>query len=251
MMSHWIFRPVLPSLVRERDVIAIDLPGFGESDRPSPDRYGYDGPAFAATVVEVLDRLGVQRADLLGHSMGGWTALVLAAREPSRVNRLVLASPAIYPLPLYPEHKLMLSSVGPFLWKHALGKRSFARSWRGRHVRDPKSISDELVDYVWERLNRSGGRDAAYAAALKLAKLSNNTADPGRVSAPTLLVWPEEDRVVPLSYGKRLVKAIPGARLAVVPACGHDLFIERPEETMRVVRPFLEEELAQAKRSAS
>ena len=253
MMSHWIFRPILPELARERDVIAIDLPGFGESDRPPPDRYAYNSPAFAATVVEVLERLGVARADVLGHSMGGGTALALAARHPALVDRLMLVSPAVYPLPLYPEHKLMLSALGPFLWKHVFARRDMARSWRARHVRDAATVTDELVDYVWARLNRAGGREAAYAAALELAKLNNNNADPGRVRAPTLLLWPEEDRVVPLAHGKRLARVIPGARLAVVPACGHDVFIERPAQALREIVEFLAEPAAAAaeRRSAS
>jgi pimeloyl-ACP methyl ester carboxylesterase len=253
MTGHWIYQPILPALERERDVIAIDHLGFGESDKPAPEAYGYDGPAFASTVNEVMEKLGVARADVLGHSMGGAAALALAARHGARVDRLVLACPAVYPLPRYADHQLLLSSVGPFLWKHVLGKSMFARGWRGRHVRDGAVISDELVDQVWEFFNRPGGREAAYAASVQLAKLNNNNADPGRVRAPTLLLWADEDRLVPLAHGKRLVKSIPGARLAVVPACGHDMFIERPDEVLRQVMPFLTQSvLASAeKRSAS
>lgn len=242
MMSHWIFRSVLAPLQKLRDVIAIDLPGFGDSDRPR--EYGYDSPAFAATVNEVLEKLGVARADVLGHSMGGGAALSLAVRNPERVSRLILVCPAVYTLPLYPDHKLLLTRMGPFLWKHVLPKRLFAQSWRGRHVRDPRVITDEHVDHVWERLNRPGGREAAFAAALALTKLNNNTADPGRVKAPTLLLWPEEDRLVPLAHGKRLLRSIPGAQLRVIPACGHDAFIERPEQLLRELTPFLEDKVA-------
>ena len=239
MMSHWIFRSVLEPLTQGREVIAIDLPGYGESDRPAPDKYNYDGPAFAATVSEVMEKIGVARADVLGHSMGAQTGLMLGARHPERVSRLVLICPAIYPLPLYPEHKLMLTRLGPFLWNRVMQKSHMAASWRGRHVKNRAAIPDELVDHVWARLNRPGGREAAYASAIALSKLSNNTADPGRVRAPTLLVWPEEDRVIPLAHGKRLVRAIPGARLEVVPACGHEVLVERPDELLRIVIPFL------------
>jgi pimeloyl-ACP methyl ester carboxylesterase len=247
MMSHWIFRPVLEPLARDRDVIAIDLPGFGDSDRPR--EYAYDSPAFARTVDEVLGKLGVGPAEVMGHSMGGGAALALAARHPERVSRLVLVSPAVYPLPLYPEHKLMMTRLGPFLWKRLMFKAAFERSWRGRHVRVPSVITAEHVDHVWERLNRPGGREAAWAAAQVLARLTNNNADPWRVRAPTLLLWPEEDRVVPLAHGKRLVKTIPGAQLRVIPASGHDVFIERPAEVLRELAPFLDDSVAM--RSAS
>jgi pimeloyl-ACP methyl ester carboxylesterase len=241
MMSHWIFRPVLGELAKSREVIAVDLPGFGDSDKPRD--FAYDSPAFARAVDEVLGKLGVSGADVIGHSMGGGAALTLAARHAERVSRLVLVSPAVYPLPLYFEHKLMMSPMGPFLWKRLMFKAAFERSWRGRHVRDARVITDEHVDHVWERLNRPGGREAAWAAAQALAKLANNSSDPWRVRAPTLLLWPEEDRVVPLQHGKRLVKCIPGAQLRVIPASGHDVFIERPDQVLRELAAFLDEKM--------
>src|SRR5687767_5597245 len=99
-MSHWTWRDVLPALVREHDVIAIDLPGFGESDRPSPSAFSYDAAAFASITDEVMAQLGVSRAVVIGHSMGGGAALSLAARRPQRVAGLVLISAACLPLPL-------------------------------------------------------------------------------------------------------------------------------------------------------
>src|SRR5207302_10413205 len=143
MMSHWVFRPVLAPLAGSREVIALDLPGFGESDCPR--EYAYDSPAFARTVDEVLEKLGIAGAEVMGHSMGGGAALALAARHPERVSRLVLVSPAVYPLPLYLEHKLLMSPLGPFLWKRLLFKAAFERSWRGRHVRNSSAITAEHV----------------------------------------------------------------------------------------------------------
>jgi pimeloyl-ACP methyl ester carboxylesterase len=240
MMSHYIFRGLLPALTAEHEVIAVDLPGFGESDRPPPQGYAYDAPAFATTVVEVLDALSIGRASLLGHSMGGGVGLTLAARWPARVARVCLASATVYPLPQPPEAKLLFNEfLGPLVWHHVMARRDFARVERARHVRDPRVITDEHVDYYWARLNRAGGREAAYAALTQLARLQGASADPGRVRAPTLLVWAEEDRVVPLAHGKRLARALPGAELRVVPACGHDLFLERPDEFLRQVQPFL------------
>jgi pimeloyl-ACP methyl ester carboxylesterase len=242
MMSHWMLRSVLEPLGRTREVIALDLPGFGESDRPLD--FAYDSAAFARVVVEVLDRLGVARAGVVAHSMGGGAALVLAARHPDRVARLVLVCPAVYPLELQLEQKLLTTRLGPFLWKHLLPKRFFESSWRSRYVRDPRAVTDEHVEHVWERLNRPGGREAAFTAAMALTKLTNNSADPGRVRAPTLLLWPEEDRVVPLAHGKRLARAIPGAVLRVIPACGHDPFLDRPDQLWRELAPFLDETVA-------
>jgi pimeloyl-ACP methyl ester carboxylesterase len=71
LVSHWCWREVIRGLADAHDVIAIDLPGFGESDRPAPTAYRYDAPAFMETVLGVLDALDLTRASLVGHSMGG------------------------------------------------------------------------------------------------------------------------------------------------------------------------------------
>jgi pimeloyl-ACP methyl ester carboxylesterase len=246
MLSHHSFFPVLPRLAAAGEVIAIDLPGHGESDRPPPAHFGYDAPAFAAVVGEVLDALELPSVLLLGHSMGGGVALALAAREPARVARLVLIAPPVYPLPIPFEGKLLLAPrVGAFLWKNVLSKADIRRVMRRDDVRDPALITEEYLDYYWARFNRAGAREASYASLTALARLTNNNADPGRVRAPTLIVWGEEDRKVPLAQGKRLQRAIAGARLDVVPVCGHIPQLERPDELLRVIEPFLAEPAAQ------
>jgi pimeloyl-ACP methyl ester carboxylesterase len=241
LMSHYYFRPIIEELEAEREVIAIDLPGHGESDRPAPEAFAYDYSGFVEVVEEVMTTLGVARADLMGASMGGGTALALAARRPERVQRLILIGAAVYPHPSPPlEVKLALApGAGPFLFKHVFGRREFERGARFLAVRDADCIDSEWVDYFWARFNRAGGRDAAYACMRMLCNLPQNTGDPGRVRAPTLLVWGDEDRMVPLASGKRLQRALAGARLEIIPACGHMPHVERPGELLRVVRPFL------------
>lgn len=246
MMSHWYFRPVLEPLAREREVIAVDLPGYGESDRPSPATWRYDFSAYADVLDEVLRRLGVGRADVLGASMGGGVSLSLAARHPARVQRLVLVGAVVYPaeVPALDMKLALVPGIGPLLFKRAFVRAHFARGARAWSVRDRRLLDDEWIDYFWTRLCRAGGRDAAYACLRMMMSLPENTAEPGRVRAPTLLVWGDEDRLVPLHHGRRLGRAIAGARLSIVPASGHTPFHERPDEFLRVVRPFLAEPAA-------
>ena len=240
MMSHYYFRSVLPALTANHDVLAFDLPGFGESDRPDPPGFSYDFPSLATAIGEALDKLGIERTNLLGHSLGGGVALTLAARRPELISRLVLVCPTMYPLPIPLLGQLILQpTIGKFLFKNAFTKFEMRRQMLAQHFKDPAPVTDELVDYVWARLNRAGGRDAAYAVMHTMAALSNANADPGRVRAPTLLVWGDEDRMVPLAHGKRLSRAIAGATLAVVPDCGHNVHLERPDEFLRQVLPFL------------
>jgi pimeloyl-ACP methyl ester carboxylesterase len=251
MMSHWYFQGLYPRLSERRQVIAIDLPGYGESDRPAPSRFAYDYPSFAQTVLEVLDKLGVARASLLGHSMGGGVALTLAARWPERVERMVLECPAVYPLPMPVESKLVLNrTFGRFLF-NGVTRGELRRQMRKQHFKDPSAVTDALVDHVWARLNRAGGRDAAWHTMQTFAALSDRTADPMRVRAPTLLVWGDEDRMVPFQHARRLARSIPGARLTVVPASGHNVHLERKDEFLRQVAPFLDEEQASSLAAAA
>ena len=241
MMTHWYFRPVLEALGADREIFAVDLPGFGESDRPSPSQFAYDATTFADTVDTVMGALSIARADVLGHSMGGGVAITLAARHPERVQRLVAVSAALYRVTDIPPlaRLALLPVVGRHLARLGMTRREFARSCRTITVRDGRVLDDEWVDYFWARLNRAGGHDAAHSCLTVLASASDDNVDPGRVRAPTLLVWGDEDRLIPMAHGKRLARAIAGARLDVVPATGHMPFIERPDEFVRVVRPFL------------
>src|SRR4051794_26576189 len=158
-MTHWYFRPIIEPLGAEHEIFAIDLPGFGESDRPSPSLFGYDAAAFADTVASVMQTLGVARADVIGHSMGGGVAITLAARHPDRVSRIVAAAPALYRVTeLAPAVKLTLMPGGERLMQWFMSRRMFARSVRQLSVRDARHIDDDWIDYFWARLARTGGR---------------------------------------------------------------------------------------------
>lgn len=241
MMDGWYWRAMLPSLATTHDPIAIDLPGFGESDRPR--RFSYDFAGFASVVEEVLDRLGVARAQVVGHSLGGGVALTLAARRPERVERLALIAPAIFPLPLPPEGKLlMVPRIGEFLWNVGVTRGEMRRHMLRVHFRNHEAVTDEFVDHVWQRFNRAGGRAAAWATLQPLLRLPMTNADPMRVRAPTAIVWGDEDRMTPIEHGRRLQRLIAGAQLRIIPACGHSVPLERPDELVRQLVPFLTDE---------
>jgi pimeloyl-ACP methyl ester carboxylesterase len=242
LVSHWEWRHVIgPLSAAGFDVIALDLPGHGESDRPRD--YPYGIPGFSDTVVGVMDALGIERAPLVGHSMGGAVALWTAARHPERASDLVVIDSACYPVEIPLDVRVALTPyVGRYIFKGVFGKRDIRRYFKNRVYRDPTLATEELIDYVYERMFRPGGQEAAHATLVALSNLSAVQASVRAVRTPTLVVWGEDDRVISLADGKRLVAEIPGARLEVIPACGHAPNEERPRELIEKLTAFLAEQ---------
>ncbi len=241
LVSHWQWRHVIPTLAQTYDVIALDFPGFGESDRPRPADFHYDPPAFMDAVLGAMDALGIERATLAGHSMGAAVALYAAARRPERVEKIVAIDAVCYPFPVPPEGQLiMLPIVGELLFR-AFYTRAIIRRYMVRKIyHDPSLASEEWIDYLWERVNRPGGFDAAHAS-------HRFVSDPSVVSrvrsalvrAPTLIVWGENDALFPSAMAARLQSDIAGSQVALIPVCGHSPIEERPDEFLKAVAPFL------------
>jgi len=97
LASRVAWEDVLPRLSERFRVIAPDLPGFGESEKPPPSRYRYDFDAFSESIVDLVAAVGLGRVSLCGHAMGGAVALTLAATHPHVVDKLVLVNPLVYP----------------------------------------------------------------------------------------------------------------------------------------------------------
>jgi 4,5:9,10-diseco-3-hydroxy-5,9,17-trioxoandrosta-1(10),2-diene-4-oate hydrolase len=244
LLSHWAWRHVIPRLAQTYDVIALDLPGYGESDRPPPAEFHYDAPAFMDAVVGVMDALSVEKATFMGHSMGGAISLYTAARRPERVERLVLVDALIYSIPNVPlEGRLaMLPLVGEALMRTFWTRGMIKRSLRTQAYKDPSLVTEEWVDYVWERVNRPGGMAAAYASMQFMHDPKAITRSTRAVRAPMAIVWGEDDRLFPKEWAEQLASDVAGTprpEVHVIPVCGHSPAEERPEELLRCLTPFL------------
>jgi pimeloyl-ACP methyl ester carboxylesterase len=238
LMAHGYFASLVDAFAGERELVLIDLPGYGESVRPSPSRFGYDFDAFAGVVGEVLDRLGLGEVDLLGHSMGGGVSLHTAAQRTD-VARLVMIAPLVYKPPMPTAARaLALPGLGPWLWQRAIRRRDFVRRMRQDH-QDRDLVGDAYVDWAYERFNRPGARAASYATFALLSAIPEHNETATRVRQPTLIVWGDADRMLPLSHGRRLAEAMPGAHFEVIPASGHAPFVERPRLVVEALRRFL------------
>ncbi len=239
LFSHRCWRSVLPAISAQFSVYAPDLPGHGESERPAS--YPYSLDALAGTLAGLLDSLELPRVSLIGHSLGGSLALLLAARRHERVRRLVLVSPQIYPAPLpVPLRLALLPVLGERFFKTLCSRRALRELLRQHIYLDPALPTDEQLHIVWERLNRPGGRQAAHRILQSLTDHGDALvrAVP-QVSCPVLLVRGDGDRLLPEAHVERLCAELAEAELVRIAGAAHAAHEERPDAFAEAVLAFL------------
>ncbi len=205
-------------------VLAPDHPGFGQSES-LPWLDGIDDLVFH--YADLLDALGLERVSVLGTSLGGWIAAELAATHPQRIERLVLVAAAGLKVDGSERFDLFLHPI--------------EETWKCLFF-DPTRVAQLLADDI--------GIDAvtrAYREATTLARVAWNPYfyNPKlarrlrRISAPTLVVWGEEDRFLSLAHGEAYARLIPHSVLRTLPHCGHFVPYEKANELAELVLPFL------------
>ncbi len=201
---------VVPLLRGGHRVLALDLKGFGWTDRPPGD---YSPPAQAALVLALMDARGVDRAAVVGHSWGASVALAVALAAPKRVTRLALYDAWAY------EEQLPTF----FLWARAsgVGETMFSLFYDQRPDEritlafyDKSLVSEKLVEDVERALRRPGTRAAALAAVRGQRYAAVQRRYP-TIQQPTLVLWGREAVVTTLPFGERLAHDLPHARLIV------------------------------------
>lgn len=209
-MSSRFFARLLPHLAEHHRVLALDLPGCGASDRPQE---ALDVGELVDVIVGWMDAVGVQRSDVLGHSLGGQVVGRLAARHPGRVRRIVLV--ACTPDPSAPRVRQKVVR---------LVRDSAREPW--------PIIRDSLVDYV---------RARPLLAARTLTRALHTDVDIAAqaIEAPTLVVHGDRDAVISLEWSHTLARLIPDARCEVIPGGTHALPAQSPAALAARVRAFL------------
>src|SRR5215207_7618465 len=235
------FLPTVTALADNHRVIAMDHPGFGESDKPFP--APYDPPFFASWAESLLDEMGIERAHVVGHSMGGRVAIEFGLRNPDRTHGLVLMTPS-------------MAWLGSRRWAAYL---KLVRPELGLFQPAPRPIVEEVVRRVvpgaadeWTRAGideflraylTPRGRVAFYAAARNIYLEEPN--GPGgfwtrlaELQCDTLFVWGRRDTLVPIGFRRHVERCLPNARHEVVD-CGHVPQLEAPTQTHAAIARFL------------
>jgi pimeloyl-ACP methyl ester carboxylesterase/putative sterol carrier protein len=235
---------VVPALAERYRVIAPDLPGHGESEKPVAD---YAPRMYARAARRTMDAFGAERAVVIGNSLGGRVALEMAIRAPDRLRGLALLDPAVPGVRLRPL--LGFARVIP----SELGRLPFPlrERWMVRAVRrlfgDPAALPDEAYLAAADEFIRVY-RDPAARMAF-VASLRHLLTEPARdlwgrvrkIRMPALVIWGTADRLVPVRLATRLGDALPRGEVLILPGVGHVPQFEAPDEVKAALLRFLGE----------
>jgi pimeloyl-ACP methyl ester carboxylesterase len=222
-------------LEADHRVIRLDLPGFGLT---GPDPTGdYSDARSVAVLRALLDRLGVARATLIGSSMGGRIAWAFAAAHPDRVAKLVLVAPDGFASPgvAYGRRQEVpaLMHVLPYTLPRSMLRANLAAAYA-----DPARMTEATVQRSYDLMLAPGVRRAIIARMGQVV-LPEPVPLLRRITVPTLLLWGEQDRMIPIANAQDYLAALPDARLVALPGIGHVPMEEAPEATIAPLRDFL------------
>ena len=231
------------TLEQKYRVIRLDLPGFGLTG-PSPSN-DYSELNDVNTLTQFVDKLGVSELSVIGHSMGGKIAWTFAAAHPDRVKALVLMAPDGFPLPEAIGTKPYAMPAIMGLMKYCL-PRYFVRKSIEPAFADESALDDKMVSRYHDMLRAPGVR----AAILERGNQTIYT-DPvprlKKIKAPTLLLWGEEDKMIPSSNATSYAGVLAESKTVFIPKLGHLLHEEQADIGLARLAEFLDARLLTAK----
>ena len=222
-------------------VFALDLPGHGESDKPS--HLDYDPASAAEFVFDFTEVLGLKRIAVVGSSAGGLVAGLLAVEHPERVTKLALAAPGGMGRGLAWGLRLVsIPLIGDLVYRPWLFKKvGFTR----RIFYRPPEVLEELLPEMY-RMRELPGARAAMLRSIRsginfrgLRDKSNILERLPEISVPFMTVWGQEDIIIPISHAQAVKRALPESVVHIVPECGHWPQMEKPELFNRLLTDFL------------
>jgi len=243
--SSRTWREVMPLLARDYTVIAPDLLGHGESAKPLGD---YSLGAFASGLRDFLGVLGIERVTVVGQSLGGGVAMQLAYQHPEICERLVLVGSGglgrevswILRALTLPGAELLMPILFPSFVRdlgHQVRRLLYRRGWRAPHVAETwrayASLSESENRHAFVRTLRAvvdpGGQSVSARDRLYLA-----------AGLPTLIIWGDQDDIIPVAHAHEAHDAIAGSRLEIFEQAGHFVHVQEPRRFVEVLSDFIE-----------
>lgn len=222
--------PSIGALAEHFHVIAPDVVGYGESDKP---KAAYDRPYFASWLRDFFLALEIPQAHIVGVSQGGAIALQFSLENPEMVEKLVLVDSGALPA-AKPSFRFMVSLFLANFFPSAATNRSTYRYYAAR----PENIDPDLVSYTLQGLKAPGGR-VVFFRGMGAAVTIMPDEELHQIKQQTLIVWGKEDKLFSSVAGEKAANIMPNAKFHCIPDAGHNPCFDQPEVFNDVVLEFL------------
>lgn len=233
--STW--KQIMPELAKSYHVFAIDMIGFGFSDKPAD--FSYDRQGYGETVLNFMEQKKIEKAIVVGNSMGGALSLWIAIHHPERVTRLILIDTFGYP----EKPSGMLSMLHPWLkpFAHLLFGKAVVRKTLKQVYYDDSRITPELVEEYGRPFKTPHAKDVPFwlSENLNAREDAEEFKKLPTIKIPTLILWGENDEFIAPEHAKSFHHDIQGSELVMIPQCGHIPQEEKPEVVLRAILDFL------------
>ncbi len=251
--SAQLYRHVLPAVGQTHRAIALDLPGFGRSDKPTDRRYSFG--FFERTLEGFVDALGIERVGLVVHDLGGPVGLYWAVEHPARIRELAILNTLCFPQMSWAVKAFVLATFTPGVRRYLSSPAGVARSMRFGVV-DKQRITPEVERLYTEPFVERSARKALLMTGQGLSpRRFGRIAEglPQFADIPVRLLYGERDRILPdvAKTMDRVQTILPHAERSSIPDCGHFLQEDRPDEVAEALASFFAQARAKAREPAS
>jgi len=226
--ERWEF--VIPEFSKDYKVIVPDLIGFGHSDKPLVD---YTAEFFSDFLSSFLQKLGITRTNIIGSSLGGQIIAKYASQHPEVIENLVLVSPSGIMKHSTPAlDAYVMAALYPDV---EVAKNAFQMM-----AGPARQINQKIIENFVERMKLPNAKMAFMSTLLGLRNAETITKSLKKISVPTLIIWGEDDPVIPVKYADEFVSSIQDCRFYMMDNCGHTPYVDDPKKFAKLVLDFIE-----------
>jgi len=227
--ERWEF--VIPEFSKHYKVIVPDLIGFGRSDKPLVD---YTTEFFLDFLSSFLHKLGITSTNIIGSSLGGQITANYASQHPEIIENLVLVSPSGIMKHSTPAlDAYVMAALYPDI---EVAKNAFQMM-----AGPTRQINQKIIENFVERMKLPNAKMAFMSTLLGLRNAETITKSLKKISVPTLIIWGEDDPVIPVKYADDFVSCIQDCRFYMMDNCGHTPYVDDPKRFAKLVLDFLED----------
>lgn len=221
---------VIPEFSKQYKVIVPDLIGFGHSDKPSVD---YTTEFFSDFLLDFLKKLGIKKSNIIGSSLGGQITAEFTSKNQDMVENLILVSPSGIMKHSTPALDAYVMAA---LYPNLEGAKNAFEMMAG----STREIHQKIIEDFVKRMKLPNAKMAFMSTLLGLKNAEVITKSLNKISVPTLIIWGEDDPVIPIKYADEFVSSIQDCRFFMMDNCGHTPYVDDPIRFSKFVLDFLE-----------